>query len=172
MHDITSPEDFLLGQPPVWQSPWFWLMIVSACVLISFLIYKLTKGENSEKKRRQLLQSASEALIALKQEAASLQPQALAVRISLIIRQYLEAAFDDPSLFETNEELSLRHDAMTKVDSKYRKQVIDHLHQLSELKYMKAGQQAHIEDLIDQAIGLLHIVEPAPTAIPKDSSAT
>jgi len=61
---------------------------------------------------------------------------------------------------------------MTKVDSKYRKQVIDHLQQLSELKYMKAGQQAHIEDLIDQAIELLHIVEPAPTAIPKDSPAT
>lgn len=162
MHDITSPEELLLGQPAVWHSPWFWVMILSACLLIGTLIYKFTRGENPEKKRQQLLHSANEALIALKNEGAKLAPQTLAVRISLILRQYFEAAFDDPSLFETDEELTLRADAMTKVDSKYRSQVIAHLHQLSELKYAHADQQNHFEELIDQALELLHIVEPAP----------
>ena len=163
MHDITSPEEFFLGQPSLWQSPWFWIMIVSACVLIGLLIHKLTRGKNAHRKRQRLLQSATEALLALKQKSGELAPQVLAVRISLIIRQYLEAVFNDPALFETDEELSLRPNAMTQVDAQYRSQVIDHLHLLSELKYMASGQQDHIAALFDQAIELLDNVGQAAT---------
>lgn len=170
IHDITNPEEFLFGQPPVWHSPWFWVMTVSACLLIGILILKFTRGENLQKKRQQLLLSASEALIALKQEGASLAPQTLAVRISLILRQYFEAAFDDPSLFETNEELTLRADAMTKVESKYRRRIIDHLHQLSELKYIQADQHNRFEELIERALELLRIIEPAPVGATPDQN--
>ncbi|MDG1358311.1 MAG: hypothetical protein P8P36_08975 [Akkermansiaceae bacterium] len=163
MHDITNPEAFLLGQPPVWHTLWFWVMIVSASIIVGILIYKISSGENTEKKRQQLLQSATEALLTLKRDSGSLPPQTLAVRISLILRQYLEAAFDDPALFETDEELTLRPDAMTKVDSQYRNQVIDHLHQLSVLKYAESDQQQRIDKLIDQALELLRIVEPVGT---------
>ena len=97
IHDITSPEEFLLGQPPLWQSPWFWVLASTGILLMGFVIRKLTRQKTNQKKRKQLLEKATEALSALKAEIDSLKPQTSAVRISLIMRQYLEAAFEDPA---------------------------------------------------------------------------
>jgi len=161
IHDITSPEEFFLGQPPLWQSPWFWLLVITGILLMGFVLRKLTRQKTSQKKRKQLLETATEALSALKAEIDSLQPQTSAVRISLIMRQYLEAAFDDPALFETDEELTLRPHALSQMQHNCRTAVIDHLHKLTQLKYVAAGQQGPILELIDQAIEVLHMIEPA-----------
>jgi len=161
IHDITSPEEFFLGQPPLWQSPWFWLLVITGILLMGFVLRKLTRQKTSQKKRQQLLDTATEALSALKAEIDSLQPQTSAVRISLIMRQYLEAAFDDPALFETDEELTLRPHALSQMQHNCRTAVIDHLHKLTQLKYVAAGQQGPILELIDQAIEVLHMIEPA-----------
>ena len=161
IHDITSPEEFLLGQPPLWQSPWFWVLVITGILLMGFVIHRLTKKKTNQKKRRQLLKTAIEDLSALKAEIDSLKPQTSAVRISLIIRQYLEAAFEDPALFETDEELTLRPHALAQLQHDCRTAVIDHLHKLTQLKYVEAGQQGPILELIDQAIEVLHMIEPA-----------
>jgi hypothetical protein len=161
IHDITSPEEFLLGQPPLWQSPWFWVLVITGILLMGFVLRKLTRQKTSQKKRQQLLDTATEALSALKAEIDSLQPQTSAVRISLIMRQYLEAAFEDPALFETDEELTLRPQALSQLQHNCRTAVIDHLHKLTQLKYVAAGQQGPILELIDQAIEVLHMIEPA-----------
>ena len=161
IHDITSPEEFLLGQPPLWQSPWFWVLMITGILLMGFVIHRLTKKKTNQKKRRQLLETAVEALSALKAEIDSLKPQTSAVRISLIMRQYLEAAFEDPALFETDEELTLRPHALAQLQHDCRTAVIDHLHKLTQLKYVEAGQQGPILELIDQAIEVLHMIEPA-----------
>ena len=163
IHDITSPEEFLLGQPPLWESPWFWVLVITGVLLMGFVLRKLTRQKTSQKKRQQLLDTATEALSALKAEIDSLQPQTSAVRISLIMRQYLEAAFDDPALFETDEELTLRPQALSQLQHDCRTAVIDHLHKLTQLKYVAAGQQGPILELIDQAIEVLHMIEPATT---------
>jgi len=161
IHDITSPEEFLLGQPPLWQSPWFWVLMITGILLMGFVIHRLTKKKTNQKKRRQLLETAIEALSALKAEIDSLKPQTSAVRISLIMRQYLEAAFEDPALFETDEELTLRPHALAQLQHDCRTAVIDHLHKLTQLKYVEAGQQGPILELIDQAIEVLYMIEPA-----------
>jgi len=161
IHDITSPEEFLLGQPPLWQSPWFWVLMITGILLMGFVIHRLTKKKTNQKKRRQLLETAVEALSALKAEIDSLKPQTSAVRISLIMRQYLEAAFEDPALFETDEELTLRPHALAQLQHDCRTAVIDHLHKLTQLKYVEAGQQGPILELIDQAIEVLYMIEPA-----------
>ena len=163
IHDITSPEEFLLGQPPLWQSPWFWVLVITGILLMGFVLRKLTRQKTSQKKRQHLLDTATEALSALKAEIDSLQPQTSAVRISLIMRQYLEAAFEDPALFETDEELTLRPHALSQLQHNCRTAVIDHLHKLTQLKYVAAGQQDPILELIDQAIEVLHMIEPATT---------
>ena len=161
IHDITSPEEFLLGQPSLWQSPWFWVLMITGILLMGFVIHRLTKKKTNQKKRRQLLETAIEALSALKAEIDSLKPQTSAVRISLIMRQYLEAAFEDPALFETDEELTLRPHALAQLQHDCRTAVIDHLHKLTQLKYVEAGQQGPILELIDQAIEVLYMIEPA-----------
>ena len=161
IHDITSPEEFLLGQPSLWQSPWFWVLVITGILLMGFVIHRLTKKKTNQKKRRQLLETAIEALSALKAEIDSLKPQTSAVRISLIMRQYLEAAFEDPALFETDEELTLRPHALAQLQHHCRTAVIDHLHKLTQLKYVEAGQQGPILELIDQAIEVLYMIEPA-----------
>jgi hypothetical protein len=95
----------------------------------------------------------------LKTEASEHEPQTIATRISLIIRQYLEAAFDDPALFETNEEFTLRPHALAKLHPDSRKPVTDHLGVLSQLKYAPAVNVEHLSDLIDQAAGILANIE-------------
>ena len=161
IHDITSPEEFLLGQPPLWQSPWFWVLVITGILLMGLVIHRLTKKKTNQKKHRQLLETATEALSALKAEIDSLKPQTSAVRISLIMRQYLEAAFEDPALFETDEELTLRPHALSQLQHDCRTAVIDHLHKLTQLKYVAASQQGPILELIDQAIEVLYMIEPA-----------
>jgi len=136
-------------------------LMITGILLMGFVIHRLTKKKTNQKKRRQLLETAIEALSALKAEIDSLKPQTSAVRISLIMRQYLEAAFEDPALFETDEELTLRPHALAQLQHDCRTAVIDHLHKLTQLKYVEAGQQGPILELIDQAIEVLHMIEPA-----------
>ena len=62
IHDITSPEEFLLGQPSLWQSPWFWVLVITGILIMGFVIHRLTKKKTNQKKRRQLLETAIEAL--------------------------------------------------------------------------------------------------------------
>lgn len=90
------------------------------------------------------------------------------MRISLILRQYLEATFEDPLLFETHEEFTLRPDALARLHPDSRQPVCDHLTELSDLKYAPSKGDKKVSELIDKAGEILaHIefnVTPADSA--------
>ena len=162
MHDITSPEPFLSVDAPWWQSFWFWALLAAAGIIISLVIRRLKNQDHDAKQRRKLLEDATDTLKALKGELSSLSPQESVVRISLIMREFLKAAFEDPALFETAEEFTLRPEALALLNEHCRTPVVDHLNQLSELKYQSTAQPDSVPSLIDETIALLHTIEPAP----------
>jgi len=105
-----------------------------------------------------MLDKARSRLAILKTEAQKLAPEVTATRISLIIRRYLEAAFDEPALFETNEEFTLRPHALEKLHPDSREPVKDYLAKLSQLKYTPSHHE-EANSLIDEAENLLANIE-------------
>jgi hypothetical protein len=175
IHDITAPGEFLPGPPPLWHSWWFWPAVLLGIALLGLLPYYSLRKKTAAPDPRSLLEQARQELESLRSEAGNLPAQAIAVRISLIIRRYLEAAFDDPALFETNEEFILRDHALEKLHPECRAPMVRHLKELSGLKYslsVTGGENTGpVSGLIDQAAGLLSRVEqslsapePSPTA--------
>jgi Tfp pilus assembly protein PilN len=171
IHDITDPGEFLPGPPPLWQSWEFWLIVMVALSLVSFILFFILRKKAHAKPGQTLLEQARARLDKLKAESSILEPQTTAVSVSLIIRQYLEAVFKDPALFETNEEFTLRPNALEKLHPDCRQAVSKHLAALSELKYFPSAEHDHILDLINQAAHILTQIEqsvaspePSPTA--------
>lgn len=162
MHDITSPEEFLSADAPWWQSVWFWVLLAAGGLILALVIRRLGNRDDGKKQLQKLLEDATGALNALKAGLSSLSPQESAVRISLIMREFLEAAFEDPALFETEEEFTLRPEALAQLQEHCRRAIVDHLHQLSGLKYESTVQPDPIPALIDETIALLQTIEPAP----------
>lgn len=155
IEDITDPSAFLPEPSTPW---WLWTLAgLAALLLISLAIYFLSKPSAS-RQRATLLDDARARLAKLKDEAPSLAPNVTATRISLIIRRYLEAAFRDPALFETNEEFSLRPRALEKLHPDSRQPVTDYLTKLSQLKYAPSNSPES-EALIDQAEALIANIE-------------
>ena len=169
IHDITDPGEFLPEPLPLWQTWWFLLAVGIGIILLVVIIYFIFRKKSETKRRKTLLDKARERLKQLKSEAEGEQPQTIAIRISLIIRQYLEAAFNDPALFETNEEFTLRPHALEKLHPDSRVAVTTHLAELSQLKYAPDASSDHISGLIDQAGEILANIEFNVT--PSDSIA-
>ena len=171
MHDITDPGEFLPGPPPLWHSWEFWLTVMVAFTLASLTLFFILRKKSPAQRGQTPIERARARLDKLQSESSILEPHTSAVRISLIIRQYLEAAFKDPALFETNEEFTLRPDALEKLHPDCRQAVSKHLAALSELKYFPSAEHDHILDLINQAAHILTQIEqsvaspePSPTA--------
>ena len=94
--------------------------MVTTILLICFIVRKRKTNQT----RRDLLDKARAKLSELKDQSASLKPEMNATRISVILRQYLEAAFEDPALFETNEEFTLRPTALERIHPDVRPQIL------------------------------------------------
>ena len=122
-------------------------------------LYFIFRKHASSQQRKTLLDKARARLEKLKTETSELPAHTTATRISLIIRQYLEAAFDDPALFETNEEFTLRPHALKQLHPDSRIPVTTHLTELSQLKYAPDGQADIVVSLIDQAEKILTNIE-------------
>ena len=159
IRDITEPGKFLPSPSPLWHSGWFWLLVILATTFVGVISYRIYRKKTATHHSQSLLQQAREQLESLRSKAAKLDPQTSAVRISLIIRQYLEAAFEDPALFETSEEFTLRPHALAKLHPDCRSPIVHHLCDLSGLKYSPSEISHHISELIDQAAGLLTRIE-------------
>ena len=155
IHDITAPGDFL----PEPTTPW-WIWAFAGTLLLA-LIIGLTVWSlrpNPAKQRATILEEARARLKKLREESSTLAPHVTATRTSMIIRRYLEAAFKDPALFETNEEFTLRPGALGKIHPSCRDQVKDYLTKLSELKYAPSYTE-ETDNLIDEADELLALIE-------------
>lgn len=161
IHDITDPGEFLPEPTPLWQTWWFMLAVGLSLLILGIILYFIFRKQSQVRQRRSLLEKARARLDKLKAELDTEQPepQAVAIRISLILRQYLEAAFNDPALFETNEEFTLRPHALSKLHPDSRTPITEHLTQLSQLKYAPSDDHDSISKLIDQAGEILGNIE-------------
>ena len=150
IRDITDPTEFIPEPSTPW---WVWGLIACGVLLIAGIIVIIVRKRKPAKARRSLLDKARTKLAKLRKQAESLPPHTIATRTSMVIRHYLETAFDDPALFETNEEFTLRPNALEALHPDARQQVTDHLQDLSHLKYEPNKDQASSTERALQLIG-------------------
>ncbi|MGB0992527.1 MAG: DUF4381 family protein [Akkermansiaceae bacterium] len=161
LKDITDPSPFLPPPTPIWHEWWFWVSIAAGIITLAVILYFIFKPKAAAASRRSLLDDARTRLKTLRENAEQTPPQTLATRISIIIRRYLEAAFKDPALFETNEEFTLRKTALQNIHPDLKTSITDFLHDLSQLKYAPADHPNPAQ-LIDDAEALLSTIERQP----------
>lgn len=160
IRDITDPGSFIPEASTPW---WVWLAVALGVILLAvivYLFYKFRKTDDTPKTPS--IQEARDEINALRAEAENMEPHEAATELSLIIRRYLAGAFSDPALFETNEEFTLRQQALTKLHPESRQLVTQHLSELSQMKYSPAKGKRLSEIItghIDQADEVLSHID-------------
>ena len=134
------------------------MLVVLFTILILLGAYVTYRKTKATRLNASLLDKTRQQLHELRNET-NLAPHVVATRISLIIRQYLSTAFNDPALFETNEEFTLRESALDQLHPRSRQSVINTLHSLSQIKYAPANTPTDINRLIDNAESLIANLE-------------
>lgn len=102
------------------------------------------------------------ALAHLSELEAQLPPlRECGLQVSLIIRQYLQGAVQDPALYETHEEFSRRMDSLAAVPEECRYDTRYLLEQLADLKYAGVREQdpEQARRIIEQATALLRRIQ-------------
>ncbi len=155
IHDITPPGDFLPDPTTPW---WIWaIVVISLLTAITLITLWLCKTKTN-KLKISLLDDARTRLAEIREQAPTLPSHTIATQTSLVIRHYLETAFKDPAIFETNEELTLRPKALQKLHPDSREPTKHYLTRLSALKYSPTHETATCT-LIDEAENLLAHIE-------------
>lgn len=80
----------------------------------------------------------------------------------MILRRYLADAFEDPAIFETNEEFILRESALNQLHPDSREPVSQFLTKISDIKYAPDTpneDSTKITQLLDQAEDLIANIE-------------
>lgn len=154
--DITDPIEFL-PQP---TTPWGLYAGASVLLLLltSLLVYAFLRRHQNHRRHHSHLDHARARLTELRRQADSTPPHLAATQLSLILRRYLAAAFDDPALFETNEEFCLRESALAQLHPDSRHPVSLYLSDLSQIKYVPQSA-IPVSQLIDQAETVIANIE-------------
>lgn len=100
-------------------------------------------------------ETALAAMTALEEEQPALRPCSL--RLSLILRTFLEGQAHDSSLFETHEEFSQRLDSLAEVPAACRAATGQLLEELASLKYapLQESDNLRVRRLINEARALV-----------------
>lgn len=163
IRDITDPTEFIPEPTTPW---WIWALVAIGVLLLIILAMVIIAKSKTRRAQRSCLDEARALLADLKKQATRLPPEEIATKTSGIIRQYLETAFDDPAIFETNEEFKLRTTALETLHPEIKTQITRHLEQLSELKYEphpdSTAASTRADTLIDEADELLAQIEFHP----------
>jgi len=128
------------------------------CLLILVSLYLIFRTSKSARQQTTQLDKARKQLAQLRQKTDELAPHTIATRISLIIRRYLATVFNDPALFETIEEFSMRESALAQLHPDSREPITQHLTALSQLKYAPK-ESANATEFIDDAEAILANIE-------------
>ena len=155
IHDITAPGEFLPEPTTPW---WVWALVATGVIAATILVILRLRHPHPNKQRANLLEETYARLAKLKKESPTLALEEIATKASLIIRRYLEIAFHDPALFETNEEFTLRPHALEKIHPDCREPITSYLTNLSQLKYAPS-QSDRPQAIIDGAEDLLAQLE-------------
>lgn len=169
--DIISAIPELEGEVPASQfarSEWFVPVMWGVVVLIALLAVGVIRWIRRHRKPPVApptqLQIALTRLQELEQQLPSLRVCSL--RLSLIIRHFLQGQVHDPALYETHEEFSQRLDSLAAVPQQCRAATRDLLEKFVELKY--AGNDEHdsaqARALIEQTRQLLQNIHDAQAA--------
>lgn len=159
IRDITPPDDFVPDPSTPW---WIWVAIALGVIALLTLAFFLIRKKHGPRLSSAALDEARSSLSALREDVNNFAPNIFSSKISLILRRYLETAFRDPALFETDEEFSLRPNSLQWLPVGTRQAVIDHLHQLSSLKYSPSNTPPPTS-LLDDTESLLTRLHRAST---------
>ena len=137
---------------------WGWWMVLTVVILGSVTMYVALRLRRKSATLPPVTpaEQALEALNAL----SSTRPVLLrefCLRLSLILRRFLEGELSDPALFETHEEFSRRIDSLAAVPEQLRMPMLDLLEKLAEFKYTASDAQdaAIADELMTRARDLL-----------------
>lgn len=157
------PDVSPLIPSPGW--PWWVWVLVGVGVLILLLMIRLSRKKQDTLPNIRL-RAFREALASLEKMPAIASPVALATGLSLTLRHYLAAAFQEPSLFETHEEFMARHNALATLPQSVRENIGSYFQLLARYKYAPVEGEVDLKPLIPQANELLHILHANPPVIP------
>ena len=162
LHDIPDPAPHVPGvEIPLWV--WFTtaavliVLVVAVVLIVRYLERRppLPTHETIYPRSRKLLED-------LKTNSAEQSLPTVATSASLILRDYLAEAFQEPALYETHEEFTLRPDALQTLPSGAQERLRPLLVELTALKYGPAGdlpETRSAPELVDSCLEVLQGVE-------------
>lgn len=152
----AAAEQFLTGGEYTLLA---WCGVALAALLALGVIWWIRRSKRAEAAEPSPLEVAQAQLRELGEQLPPLRECGL--RVSLIIRRYLQGTVQDPALYETHEEFSRRLDALGSVPEECRYATRELLERLADLKYAGTAEQdpAQARRLIEQASALLHRIQ-------------
>jgi len=152
------------------------VLVVLAVVIIVIGGLYLVRRSSIKRSQAGVISHTRKQLDELKSKINDLPTTAVASRLSLILRHYLTETFDDPMLFETNEELVLRQSALKQLPPKSRTEILDLLTRVSDFQYAPTTdpsiKNTHLIKLIHQSDSLLDHLEPVIQQLSQSNTPT
>lgn len=153
---------------------WQWALIGIVALVIFYLLIVLLRRKTKAARHtaQSNLTTALQQLSAL--NVSETDSNRLAVHLSLIVRQFIQRAFGDPALFETDEEFHTRSTELERFSPEATAQLKSYLTVVANHKYApNPNDPAALESLIEKAEMVLRILDtinlPAPHITSKAS---
>lgn len=155
---------FAWNSPPAPESlvpefvllPWHLMAAGGVMLVISLLLALVFRAcKRRRKSTRDDRDAALRTALADLAAIGEMPPAAAVLEISRILRAYLAAVLADPALFETQEEFTSRHEALTTLPADLRQKLCDSLARLAELKYAPHRTLPPVPELLTEARNLL-----------------
>ncbi|MFN5868426.1 MAG: hypothetical protein ACK46A_03745, partial [Akkermansiaceae bacterium] len=120
---------------PNWELEW-WHIVLSASILIFaiFLGYLFLRKSKIQYPNQSKLLAYQDALSGLEKLDASIGKENVII-VSLVLRQYLAKAMNEPALYETHEEFIGRHDAIKGLSEDLKLEITNYFSKLAAIKY-------------------------------------
>ena len=136
---------------------WPWLAAAVAVLLVAGLVIFMRRRKPAAPSTAALREAAFAAAAAALTQITSPAVRDAAVLCSLILRQYLTSATGDPALYETHDEFTGRHDALTALTPEARAATAAEFDRWAALKYAPpdAVTATDTAELIEEARQLL-----------------
>ncbi|MFN4874500.1 MAG: hypothetical protein ACK40T_05385 [Akkermansiaceae bacterium] len=147
---------------PNWELEW-WHIVLSASILILaiFLGYLFLRKSKIQYPNQSKLLAYQDALSGLEKLDASIGKENVII-VSLVLRQYLAKAMNEPALYETHEEFIGRHDAIKGLSEDLKLEITNYFSKLAAIKYgPDEGAVADVDTLKQGAIKFLERIHTA-----------
>lgn len=147
---------------PNWEVD-LWCLVLPGAVLllVIFLGYLFLRKSKIQDPNEAKLLAYQDALAELGKLDVSLGKENVII-VSLVLRQYLAKAMNEPALYETHEEFIGRHDAIKNLSEDLKMEITDYFSKLAAIKYgPDEGAVADVDTLKQGAINFLERIHKA-----------